>query len=86
MAVKRIIVASLPLSGCAMDTADGIGIGLFGLAILVVLPVLLYPPLKTWIERRDHRRRMSRAWREAQATRRPVDTGRKRRTRRPKGA
>ena len=65
MGVKRIMAASLPLSGCAMDTADGIGLSLFGLAILIVLPLLLWPPLKAYMERRDHHRRMSRAWREA---------------------
>lgn len=65
MSVKRVIAASLPLSGCAMDTADTWGVGLFGLAVLIVLPLLIYPPLKSWLEHRAHRRRMSREWREA---------------------
>lgn len=65
MSVKRVVAASLPLSGCAMDTADGLGLGLFGLAVLIVLPVVIYPPLKAYLERRDHHRRMSRTWREA---------------------
>lgn len=65
MGVKRVVAASLPLSGCAMDTADGVGLSFFGLAILIVLPLLIWPPLKAWLERRDHHRRMSRAWREA---------------------
>ena len=65
MAVKRVIAASLPLAGCAMDAADTWGVGLFGLAVLIVLPILIYPPLKSWLEHREHRRRMSREWREA---------------------
>jgi hypothetical protein len=66
-----------------MDAADGIGISLFALAVLIVTPVLLYPPLKAWLDQRDHRRRMSRAWREGRATRAAI---RKRRARKPKGA
>ncbi len=83
MGVKRVIAASLPLSGCAMDAADGIGISLFALAILIVTPVLLYPPLKTWLDHRDHRRRMSRAWREGRGSGVFL---RKRRARKPKDA
>lgn len=77
MGVKRIVAASLPLSGCAMDSTDAWGLGLFGLAILIVLPIVVYPPLKEWLERRDHRRRMSREWREA-----PYGVKPKKRTRR----
>jgi hypothetical protein len=69
--VKRIVAASLPLSGCAMDAADGIGLSLFGLAILIVLPLLIWSPLKAYLERRDHQRRMSRAWREAPSRMKP---------------
>ena len=81
MSVKRVVAASLPLSGCAMDQADTVGLGLFGLAVMIVLPVLLYPPTKAWLERRDHARRMSRAWREAQATGRPLSQIREQRSR-----
>jgi hypothetical protein len=63
--VKRVVAASLPLSGCAMDPADGLGLSLFGLAILIVLPLLIYSPLRAYLERREYQRRMSRAWREA---------------------
>jgi hypothetical protein len=48
-----------------MDAADGIGLSLFGLAVLIVLPLLIYSPLRAYMERREHQRRMSRAWREA---------------------
>lgn len=65
MGVKRVVAASLPLSGCALDAADGLGLSLFALAVVIVLPLLIWPPLKAWLERRDHHRRMSRAWREA---------------------
>ena len=71
MGVKNVVAASLPLTGCAMDQADAVGIGLFGLAVMIVLPVLLYRPMKTWLDRRNHTRRMSRAWRESRATGRP---------------
>jgi hypothetical protein len=64
-----------------MDQADTVGLGLFGLAVMIVLPVLLYPPAKAWLERRDHARRMSRAWREAQATGRPLSQVREQRSR-----
>jgi len=48
-----------------MNPADGLGLSLFGMAILIVLPLLIYSPLRAHMERREHQRRMSRAWREA---------------------
>jgi len=65
VSVKWVVAASLPLSGCAMDSTDRLGLSLFALAVIIVLPLLIWPPLKVYLERRDHQRRMSRAWREA---------------------
>lgn len=86
MGGKSVIAASLPLSGCALDTSDSPGISLLVIAVLLVAPFLIYPPLKVWLDQRELRRRMDRTLRVSQATGIPAKALRKRRARRPKGA
>jgi hypothetical protein len=61
-----------------MDTADEVGLMLIALAVLIVVPVLLYPPIKAWIDRRNHELRMSREWREAPQGMKPKTVSKRR--------